>query len=100
MNSLLCVEEVGAAWRSTAELNRALGLTAMRGGSGELVQQLISNQADVNCQYDLARELNGLFRFAIRAAALGAPLRESHSFLDHCVSFTRQHAIDACRAHG
>ncbi|CAE7948340.1 ANK2 [Symbiodinium sp. KB8] len=69
MNSLLCVEEVGPH-ASTAELNRALGLTAMRGGSVELVQHLISNQADVNCQYDLARELNGLFRFAIRAAAL------------------------------
>ena len=71
MHSLLCVEEL-APHASTAELSRALfmAFAAMRGGSAELVQLLISNQADVNCQYDLARELNRLGRFVLRAAAL------------------------------
>ncbi|CAE7760865.1 ASB2 [Symbiodinium sp. CCMP2456] len=69
MNSLLCMEEL-APHSSTEELNMALGITALRGGSVEQVQLLISNQADVNCQYDVAREMNRLFRFAIRATAL------------------------------
>eukprot|EP00439_Symbiodinium_sp_Y106_P074220 s334_g14.t1 len=69
MHSLLCVEEL-APHASTAELNRALGFAAMRGGSVELVQHLISNQADVNCQYDMTLELNRLSRFVIRAAAM------------------------------
>ncbi|CAE7585047.1 ASB2 [Symbiodinium sp. CCMP2592] len=69
MHSLLCVEEL-APHASTAELNRALGFAAVRGGSVELVQHLISNQADVNCQYDMTREFNRLGRFVFRAAAL------------------------------
>ena len=68
MHSLLCGEELHA---STEELSRALGFAAMRGGSVELVQHLIARQADVNCQYDMMRELNRVGRLVMRATALG-----------------------------
>ena len=65
---------------STVELSKSLfGAVGLRGGSAELVQQLISLRADVDFQFDTRRHMNTLGRLFHGAKSLQHSLGSSTS---------------------